>query len=76
MQRIFIKKCFLVTVGSVCRVKLFSLSGKRFADDEEFETEVRKWLRQESVGFYVAGFDALVKRWDKCINVSGGYVEE
>jgi hypothetical protein len=23
-------------------------------------------------GFYVAGFDALVKRWDKCINVGGG----
>jgi hypothetical protein len=23
-----------------------------------------------------AGFDALVKRWDKCINVGGGYVEK
>jgi hypothetical protein len=27
------------------------------------------------VEFYVAGFDAQVKRWDKCINVNGGYVE-
>jgi hypothetical protein len=26
--------------------------------------------------FYVAGFDALVKRWDKCISVGGGYVEK
>jgi hypothetical protein len=26
--------------------------------------------------FYSAGFDALVKRWDKCINVGGGYVEK
>jgi hypothetical protein len=42
MQRIFIKKCFLFTVGSVCRVKRFHLGGKRFADDEEVETEVRK----------------------------------
>jgi hypothetical protein len=25
--------------------------------------------------FYAAGFDTLVKRWDKCINVAGGYVE-
>jgi hypothetical protein len=25
---------------------------------------------------YAAGFDALVKRWDKCINVGGGYVEK
>jgi hypothetical protein len=26
-------------------VKQFHLGGKRFADDEEVETEVRKWLR-------------------------------
>jgi hypothetical protein len=23
-----------------------------------------------------AGFDAVVKRWDKCVNVGGGYVEK
>jgi hypothetical protein len=34
---------------------------KYFADDEEFETEVRKWLRQQSKHFYAAGFDVLVK---------------
>jgi hypothetical protein len=50
--------------------------GKRFADDEEFETEVRKWLRQQSEDFYAAGFDVLVNRWDKCIGVGGGYVEK
>jgi hypothetical protein len=33
--------------------------------------EVRKWLRQESKDFY-----ALVKRWDKCVTVGGGYVEK
>jgi hypothetical protein len=75
MQRIFIKKCFLFTVGSVCRVKRFSLGGKRFADEEEIETEVRKWLRQQSKYFYAAGFDAVVKRWDKCMSVDGGFVE-
>jgi hypothetical protein len=42
MQRIFIKKCFLLTVGSVCRVKRFYLGGKYFADDEEVETVVRR----------------------------------
>jgi hypothetical protein len=52
------------------------LGGKRFADDEEVETEVRKWLRQQSKDFCAAGFDALVKRWDKCISVGGGYVEK
>jgi hypothetical protein len=30
--------------------------GRRFADDEEVETEVRKWLRQQSKDFYAAGF--------------------
>jgi hypothetical protein len=76
MKRMFIKKFYLFTAGSVCRIKRFSLGGKRFADDEEVETEVWKWLRQQSKDFCAAGFDALVKRWDKCINVGGGYIEK
>jgi hypothetical protein len=76
MQRIFIKRRFLFTVGSVCRVKKFSLGGKHYADDEDVETEVWKWLRQQSKDFYGAGFNALVKQWDKCINVGEGYVEK
>jgi hypothetical protein len=50
--------------------------GKYFADDEEVETDVRKWMRQQSKDLYGAAFDALVKRWGKCINVGGGYVEK
>jgi hypothetical protein len=50
------------------------LGGKRFAD-EEVEAEVRKWLRQQSNDFYAAGLNILVKRWDKCINIGGGYVD-
>jgi hypothetical protein len=38
--------------------------------------QVRKRLRQQSKDFYAAGFDALVKQWDKCINVGEGYVEK
>jgi hypothetical protein len=38
--------------------------------------EERKWLRQLSKGFSAVGFDALIKRWDKCINVMGRYVEK
>jgi hypothetical protein len=30
----------------------------------------------ESSDLYAAGFDGLVKQWDKCINVGGGYVEK
>jgi hypothetical protein len=52
------------------------LDDKCFTDDEEVETEVPKWLRQRLKDFCAAGFDALVKQWDKCINVGGGYVEK
>jgi hypothetical protein len=38
--------------------------------------EVQKWLRQQSKRFYAAAFDAMVKRWDKYINVGGGYAEK
>jgi hypothetical protein len=38
--------------------------------------QVRKWLRQQSEDFYAVGFDALVKRLDKCIIVGGGYIEK
>jgi hypothetical protein len=58
------KEIFPVRVGSVCLVKRFTSGGKRFADDEDVETEIRKWLRQQSKDFCAAGFDALVKRRD------------
>jgi hypothetical protein len=45
------------------------MSRKRIADDKEVETEVQKWLRQQSKYFYAAGFDALIKRWGKCVSV-------
>jgi hypothetical protein len=39
-------------------VEKFSHRRSKVADDE---TELRKWLRQQSKDFYAAGFDALVK---------------
>jgi hypothetical protein len=64
-----LKKRFLFTVGSVCRIKWFTAGCKGFADDEEVETEVWKWLRKQSKDFYAAGFDVLLKGWDKYISV-------
>jgi histone-lysine N-methyltransferase SETMAR len=51
------------------------LGGRHVADDEEVETEVWKWLRQQSKDLCTEGFDALVKRWNRCINV-GGYIKK
>jgi hypothetical protein len=47
MQRNFTKNYFLSMVGSVCRTKRFEAGWQIFADDEEVETEVRKWLREQ-----------------------------
>jgi hypothetical protein len=74
------KQMFLVYGGKCLSCKAvhnwFEKRGKYLADGEEVETEVRKWLRQQPKDFYTAGFDALLKRWDKCISVGGGYVEK
>jgi hypothetical protein len=63
VQRIFIKKWFLFTVGSVCRMKWFTtgsrnrhLGHKHFADDKEVERRCGKWPRQQSKDFYAVGF--------------------
>jgi hypothetical protein len=75
VQRIFLKKCFLLMVGRVCFIKRFTTWWKTFAD-EEVEIELRKWLIQRSEDLYASSFDAQVKRWVKCINVGGGYVKK
>jgi hypothetical protein len=52
------------------------LGGKCFTDDGGVEMEVQKWLRQQSKNFYDAGFNTMVKQWDKCVNVGRGYVKK
>jgi hypothetical protein len=80
VQRIFIKKYFMFTVGSVCRVKPFTAGSINSLEDvrksQMMPDLVRKGLRQQLRDFCAAGFDALVKRWDKCVSVGGGYVEK
>jgi hypothetical protein len=67
-------------MGSFCPVERFtSGSGHSFKGVRKpnmMSEQVLKWLRQQSKDFYVAGLDALVKRWDKCIYVGGGFVEK
>jgi hypothetical protein len=42
----------------------------------EVAREMQKWLRQQPKDFCAASFSTLIKQWDKCINVGGGYVEK
>jgi hypothetical protein len=46
---------------------------EHYPDDEAVEREVTSWFRQQPKEFYAAGFQGLVKRWDKCLNVQGDY---
>jgi hypothetical protein len=70
----------MFTVGSVCRVKLFTAGCRNSLKDvrksQMMRDQVRKWLRQQSKDFHAAGLDALIKRLYKYITVSGRYVEE
>jgi histone-lysine N-methyltransferase SETMAR len=49
-----------------------TFEGRRFATNEHVEAVVRT----QDTDFYQQGFFKLVKRWDKCINVGGEYVEK
>ncbi|GBL86217.1 Histone-lysine N-methyltransferase SETMAR [Araneus ventricosus] len=52
------------------------LGGKRFGSDEELENEVPTWLNELAAEEYDMGILKLVDRYDKCLNVGGGYVEK
>jgi hypothetical protein len=62
------KEIFPVYDGK-CRVKRFTTvlrnSLKDIRKSHTMPDQVQKWLRQQSKVFYAAGFDALVKPWDK-----------
>jgi hypothetical protein len=61
MQRTFIRKCFLFTVGNVCRVKQFTTGSRNFLKDV-LKPQVIPYQVQTGKHFYAAGFDTLVKR--------------
>jgi hypothetical protein len=53
-------------------VQKFSQKLSNAVDDAQPSTAV---ARQQSKNFHAAGFDALVKRWDKRTSAGGGHVE-
>jgi hypothetical protein len=65
------KEIFHICVGKCLSRNAVQPWWQTFAHGEEVETKVRKCLRQKPKDFYAAGFDALVKRRDKCISVIG-----
>jgi hypothetical protein len=57
-------------------VQKFSQWRSKDTDDEEVKMEACKWLRQQPKDVYAAGYNTLVKQWDRRINVGGEYVKK
>jgi hypothetical protein len=53
-----------------------AIRGKRFEDDEEVITEVKRWSRQRPAEWYCEGTQALASRWRKAKDLEGDYVEK
>lgn len=51
------------------------IRGTRFDNVNEVKLAVKAWCKKQSSEFYQNGFDAWVKRWRKCIELNGDYVE-
>ena len=57
------------------------LEGRTSIEDEHragrpVEIATPETFRQQLKEFYAAGFQGLVKRWGKCLNLYGDYVEK
>jgi histone-lysine N-methyltransferase SETMAR len=53
-----------------------TFEGRCFTTNEDVEAAVRTFSPTQDTDFYQQGFFKLLKWWEKCINVSGEYVEK
>jgi hypothetical protein len=72
---------FHVYGGKCVSRKAFHNWGKKFFQGRSRKSQmmtdqVRLWMRHQSKDFHAAGFNALVKRWDKCMSVGEEDVEK
>lgn len=52
------------------------LRGFDFQSIEDLKFEVNKWVKAQDPGFFTRGFEKLADRYQKCIDLGGGYVEK
>jgi hypothetical protein len=48
-----------------------AIRGKKFEDDEEVISEVKRWLRQTPAEWYGEGIQAITSLWLKVIDSEG-----
>lgn len=52
------------------------LKGRHFVSDDDIKAEVNNFLEDQDKDFFRKGIEALEKRWMKCIDLQGSYVEK
>ena len=52
------------------------LRGRHFSSDQEVKDAVHQWLSSQPKSFFSEGINALVRRWTKCIERQGDYIEK
>jgi hypothetical protein len=52
------------------------LGGRRFKSNKEVKDAVKEWLNGLAAEVYDEGTQKLVRRYDKCLNVGGDFVEK
>jgi hypothetical protein len=72
--------CLQWEVFVACCMKRFTTGSRNSLKDVQksqmMPNQAWKWLRQQSKVFFIGGFDTLVKWWDECISVGGGYIKK
>lgn len=53
-----------------------ALRGKRYEGLKEIQSDVKKWFRGQDKDWFAEGIRSLTKRWEKCIDNGGDYVEK
>jgi len=51
------------------------LRGQIFNNDNEIKSAIEGWFQEKTSDFFLAGIEQLPKRWHKCIEVRGDYIE-
>ena len=52
------------------------LRERRFSSDTDVQVDVTSWLEGQDSSFYLAGTSSLPAKWNKCIELNGGYIEK
>lgn len=52
------------------------LGGKRFRSNEEVIAETNDYFESLEGNYYLEGINKLERRWTKCIELNGDYVEK